>query len=218
MPDQPAAFFDLDRTLVRVNTARRYVRWRVRQRQLGVRKVLRTSYWTVQYALGLLDAERVSREAALTLQGIDEDDFRAELAAWVEGEILREITPAARAEVEARRAAGDVLAMLTSGSPYVANPVAAHLGIGHVLCTRFEVEEGRLTGRVIPPVCYGSGKVAKASAFADAHGVDLDGSRFYSDSISDVPMLERVGQPMVVNPDLRLRRLARRRGWPVLSW
>jgi phosphoserine phosphatase len=64
-------------------------------------------------------------------------------------------------------------------------------------------------------VCYGQGKVVWAERFAAEHDVDLAASYFYTDSISDLPLLERVGHPVVVNPDLRLRRLARKRGWPL---
>jgi phosphoserine phosphatase len=68
------------------------------------------------------------------------------------------------------------------------------------------------------PLCFGAGKVVHASAWARDHGVDLSASAFYTDSVSDLPMLERVGEPRVINPDLRLRRVARRRGWPIESW
>jgi phosphoserine phosphatase len=78
-----------------------------------------------------------------------------------------------------------------------------------------EREDGRLTGRVTPPVCYGQGKVVWAERFAAEHDVDLDAGYFYTDSISDLPLLERVGHPVAVNPDPRLRRLADKRGWPI---
>jgi phosphoserine phosphatase len=72
-----------------------------------------------------------------------------------------------------------------------------------------------LTGQVVPPVCYGTGKVVWAERFAEEHGVDLSASYFYTDSITDLPLLERVAHPVAVNPDPRLRRLAQKRGWPV---
>jgi phosphoserine phosphatase len=67
----------------------------------------------------------------------------------------------------------------------------------------------------VPPVCYGQGKVVWAERFAAEWDVDLAASYFYTDSISDLPLLERVGHPIAVNPDTRLRRLARARRWPV---
>ena len=97
--------------------------------------------------------------------------------------------------------------------------MAAYLGFpGQFVCTHLVSEDGRLTGEVMPPVCYGPGKVVWGERFAAEHGVDLSASYFYTDSISDLPLLERVGQPVAVNPDPRLRRLARKRGWPIESF
>jgi phosphoserine phosphatase len=70
----------------------------------------------------------------------------------------------------------------------------------------------------VPPLCFGAGKIAQAEAYAEARGVSLAESYFYTDSINDLPMLERVGNPRVVNPDLRLSWVARRRGWSVEDW
>ena len=83
------------------------------------------------------------------------------------------------------------------------------------MCTHLESRDGRLTGKVVPPVCFGPGKIVWAERFAAEYGVDLSSSYFYTDSISDLPLLERVRYPVAVNPDPRLRRLARKRGWPV---
>ena len=79
-------------------------------------------------------------------------------------------------------------------------------------------ENGLLTGDLDGPLCYGDGKVIRAEQWAEEAGVDLDVSYFYSDSYSDIPMLERVGHPRVVNPDFRLRRIAKKKGWPILDW
>ncbi len=212
-----AAFFDLDRTLVRVNTGPLYVRWRMRQRQMGVSDLLRASWWTLQYTFGVIDADAVGRAAALSLAGIEEDAFRRECAGWVEAEVLSLITRAARDEVERHKAEGSICALLTGTSPYVADPVAAHLGVPHVLSSRMTVRGGRFTGEV-EALCYGAGKVERARAWAAEHGVDLSRSVFYTDSVSDLPMLEVVGEPRVINPDPRLLALARRRGWPIERW
>ncbi len=213
-----AAFFDLDRTLVRVNTGPLYVRWRMRQRRMGIADLLRVSFWSVQYTLGVIDADAVSRAAAATLAGVDEATFRRECAEWVDQEVLAHITDAARAELARRRDEGFVCALLTGTSPYVADPVAAHLGVEHVLCSRMAVREGRFTGELEPPLCYGGGKLTRASTWAAALDVDLARSVFYTDSVSDLPMLEAVGEPRVINPDPRLFALARRRGWPIHRW
>jgi len=71
---------------------------------------------------------------------------------------------------------------------------------------------------VVKPMCYGAGKVARAERLARERGFSLSDATFYSDSITDLPLLERAGEAVVVNPDGRLRRVARRRGWSVLRW
>jgi putative phosphoserine phosphatase/1-acylglycerol-3-phosphate O-acyltransferase len=108
--------------------------------------------------------------------------------------------------------------LLTSATRYLAGPLAADLGIDHMLVTQLTVENGRFTGEAVRPVCYGEGKTYWAERFAAAHGIDLARSYFYTDSITDLPVLERVGEPRIVNPDPRLGRLAARRGWPIFRF
>jgi HAD superfamily hydrolase (TIGR01490 family) len=213
-----AALFDMDKTLVRANTGVLYARWRVRQRQLPARELVRVLSWSLQYTLGVVDAESVSRFAARTLTGLDEARFAEECRLWFREDVLPRVAARARAEVEARRSEGYVLAILSGSSPYATEPLAAELGIAHVLCTRLAVSEGRFTGEVVAPLAFGAGKVTLATAWARTHGVDLGRSVFYTDSISDLPMLERVGEARIVNPDPRLRWAARRRGWPIERW
>jgi HAD superfamily hydrolase (TIGR01490 family) len=213
-----AAFFDMDKTLVRVNTGLLYVRWRYQRGESGLADVARVTWWSVQYALGLVDADAVSRFAARTLAGRDERAFAAECRAWYAAMVRKHLTERARREVEQRRREGLVPVVLTGSSPYAATPLAEDLGIEHVISSRLRVEHGRFTGEVETPLCFGPGKVQLAERWAREHQVDLAGSAFYTDSVSDLPMLERVGEPRIVNPDPRLRALARRRGWPIEIW
>jgi len=128
------------------------------------------------------------------------------------------VAPGARGVVEDHRSRGHLLTLLTSSSPYESEAACELFGLDAHLSTRYAVRDGRFTGDLELPLCYGQGKVTLAERFAAARGVDLDRSYFYTDSITDLPMLARVGFPRVVNPDPRLRRLARRRGWQALDW
>jgi len=213
-----AAFFDLDRTLVRVNTAKLYVRWRVRENLLPWTDIIRTSWWGLQYTFGVLDLGSVTARALTTLEGLDEAEFRADCADWAAREVFPHVTEHARDEVARRRDEGLELALLTTTTRYVAEPVAELLGVEHILCSGVEVESGRFTGALDGPLCYGPGKVDHARDWASDRGVDLRRSVFYTDSVSDLPMLEAVGEPRVINPDPRLRRVARVRGWPMETW
>ncbi len=106
------------------------------------------------------------------------------------------------------------MAILSSATTYVAEPLARELGIEHLLVNRLIVADGRLTGQ---PLCWGEGKLHWAGQFAAEREIDLSQSYFYSDSISDLPMLKLVGHPRLVNPDRLLRRHARRHGGPIIS-
>ncbi len=213
-----AAFFDMDRTLLLVNSADRWVRWQVRNGEAPRSDLLRLTSWLAQYTLGVLDVEALADNVVRGYRGVSEAALREKVATWVRAEVLETLSMRARNELDARRARGDVCVLLTSATLYAAEPVARAVGIEHVLCSRLEVHDGELSGRHLRPLCYGRGKVAMAEQFARENDVDLARSSFFTDSISDVPMLERVGEPFAVNPDPRLLVAAKRRGWPVLWW
>jgi HAD superfamily hydrolase (TIGR01490 family) len=118
--------------------------------------------------------------------------------------------------IDEHRARGHLIALLSSTTNYLADPLAEELGIEHLLVTKLIVVDGCFTGEVERPLCYGAGKLHWARRFALEHDVDLAQSFFYTDSVTDVPMLEIVGHPQIVNPDPILRRVARRRGWSIL--
>lgn len=213
-----AAFFDMDRTLLLVNSADRWVRWQVRNGEAPRSELIKLAGWLAQYTLGILDVEALADQVVSGYRGVSEAMLREKVARWVRAEVLATLSQQARSELDARRSRGDVCVLLTSATPYAAEPVASAVGIAHVLCSRLDVRDGLLTGTHLRPLCYGHGKVTLAEQFAREHDVDLASSSFFTDSISDLPMLERVGEPYAVNPDPRLRIAALRRRWPVLWW
>lgn len=213
-----AAFFDMDKTLVRANTGVLYARWRFRRGESGVRDMARVMWWSAQYAAGVVDAGAVSSYAASTLRGIDEAAFADQCRLWFDEMVRPIVAPGARPVIEQHRTEGDVLVILTGSTSYAAGLLGDTLGIPHRIASTLEVRGGAFTGAVEDPLCFGVGKVHRAERFAAEHDIDLRASTFYTDSISDLPMLERVGRPVAVNPDPRLAVLARRRGWPALRW
>lgn len=96
--------------------------------------------------------------------------------------------------------------------------IAADLPFDDFGCNRFEVVDGQFTGAILPPMCFGPGKTAHARRLAQEAGLDLAEAAFYTDSYSDLPALLAVGQPIVVHPDPRLLREARKRSWEVQDW
>jgi HAD superfamily hydrolase (TIGR01490 family) len=214
-----AALFDMDRTLVRCETASLYVRY---QRTIGEatrRDSLRVLYWVAQYTAGVIDAPEVAARAAASLAGTTEAAMAARcddlFRRWVEPHVCDR----GRRAVELHRERGDVLAIVTGASPYVAKPLARRLGIPHVVSSVLEVDDqGVFTGRFTPPLGIGHGKVERARRLASELGFRLEDATFYTDSHTDLPLLDIVAEPVVVNPDRRLAWAAKRRGWRVESW
>jgi len=214
-----AALFDMDRTLLDASSGQLYARYLYRTGQIPRRDLARVYWWSLQTRLGLLDMQNMVPRLLAGAAGEDEGQMRALCNRWFADDVLPHLTERGRQQVVEHQRQGHTVAIVSASTQYVVGPLADYLGIpGQYVCTHLDSRGGRLTGEVIPPVCYGTGKVVWADRFAAEYQVDLSESYFYSDSISDLPLLERVGRPVAVNPDVRLRRTARKRGWPVVNF
>jgi HAD superfamily hydrolase (TIGR01490 family) len=213
-----AAFFDVDRTLVACNTGRLFLRDLRRRGEISLLRAIRAMGWMAKYHLSLIDLQVIAARIAEQMRGQSESEFAERCRRWVEDEVLPLVVPGALRQIERHRAEGHVLAVLSSSPTYVTGPLAKVLGIDEVLSTTFEVEGGSFTGRLVGPACVGPGKIHWAESLGARRQVDLRQSWFYTDSYTDLPMLERVGNQVIVNPDPRLRFAAKRRGWPVQDW
>lgn len=213
-----AAFFDIDHTVLEINSGHKWIGYQWKNGRMAFGELMRALWWSVEYRFGLLDFEAMASRVISTYRGQQVAPLEREVEAWFREEIAATICAEARTQIETHREAGHVVALLSSATRFMSAPLGRMLGIEHVLCTELGEAGGCFTGTHVSPACYGAGKVVRAEAFAAAHGIDLARSFFYSDSYSDLPMLERVGEPRVVNPDPRLRRLAQRRGWNAQTW
>ncbi len=213
-----AALFDMDRTLLRRESASLYVRY---QRDIGEASnadLLKALFWVAQYTLGILDHEKIAKKVVAELRGLPETVMAARCDDWFSQYVEPHITDRGREAVRKHLAAGDLCAIVTGASPYASWPLARRLRIDHVVATQFEIEGGVFTGRPEAPLCLGEGKVVRAERLAKSLGFRLKDAIFYTDSISDLPLLLRVAEPVAVNPDPRLRRIAQRRGWRIERW
>ena len=214
-----AAFFDLDLTLLTINSGHS---WIARERRLGRLSLCNTLEAIVKFAayrLSIIDMEDAMRKALALYVGETEEDLDRWTREWYADEVAHTMAPGGGAALKRHRDRGHPLVLLTSSSLYLSRVVQRDLDLDDIICSRYEVgPDGRFTGEPVMPLCYGEGKVVLAERWARQNGVDLDSSYFYSDSYTDLPMLRRVGQPRVVNPDMRLRRYARKHRWEVLDW
>ncbi|HET9449617.1 MAG TPA: HAD family hydrolase [Aggregicoccus sp.] len=215
------AFFDLDKTLLAVNSGALWIRRELAQGHISRLQALRATAWLARYHLGFVSMEDALLRAIAQLAGTHAEPIVRRTEAFYAEQVSALYRPGALEALERHRGAGDRLVLLTSSSGYLSELVARDLCLDAVLCNRFEVDEAGLhTGRPLGALCFGSGKLAHAEQYLRerAEGAPLRDCTFYTDSYSDLPVMAAVGRPVAVNPDPRLRREALRRGWPVVDW
>ena len=212
-----AAFFDLDKTVIAKSSTLAFGKPFYKGGLVNRRAVLKSSYAQFVYLLQGADETQMDRMR---------DYLKTLCAGWsveqvngIVAETLHElIDPLVYDEAvalfeEHRRARRDVVIVSSSGVEVV-GPIGEMLGVDRVVATRMVVENGAYTGD-IEFYAYGEGKATAIRDLATQQGYDLAASYAYSDSVTDLPMLEAVGHPTAVNPDKALRRVAVERDWPV---
>jgi HAD superfamily hydrolase (TIGR01490 family) len=209
------AFFDMDKTLISENSASLYMKHRYERGEISGWDLARGLGAYLRYKLGLLDIRAWTRAEMHQFRGESEEMLAREAGEWLHEMVVDTIYPEAVEIVRWHQEQGHVVAIVSGATKFVVAPLAAHLGIPHFLYTRLETENGCFTGRVIDPLCFEEGKIYWLQQLVDEENVDLAKSWFYTDSITDLALLELVGHPVVTNPDPRLYREARRRRWPV---
>jgi HAD superfamily hydrolase (TIGR01490 family) len=213
-----AAFFDLDRTLIRSSSALALAGSFRRRGLIGRRQLAKAAVWQLVFAARGASHESVRRAAEdglAILRGLARDEMRALVADAMEPTLKPLLYREALELVAAHRAAGERTYVVSAALQEIVDGVAAEAGLDGAIGTLCEVVGGVYTGRPLRPV-HASGKAEAVREVAERDDLDLAASTAYSDSHTDVPFLETVGHPVAVNPDRALRRIARERGWRVL--
>jgi len=215
-----AAFFDLDKTIIAKSSALAFGRPFYRDGLISRREMVKAAYAQLVFRLGGADEQQMARlrdHIARLCQG-----WRVDQVSQIVNETLHElISPYIYAEaaalIDEHRDAGRDIVVVSSSGEEMVKPIAEQLGIDIVIATRMVVVDGRYTGEV-EYYAAGPTKAEAARELAKERGYDLATCYAYSDSVSDVPLLEAVGHATAVNPDRGLRRVAAERGWPVLEF
>jgi HAD superfamily hydrolase (TIGR01490 family) len=209
------AFFDMDKTLIAENSGSLYMKYRYERGEVGGWDLAKGLLAYLQYKAGVLDIRAFTQQAMIEFRGQSERKLLREARDFVAELVLPTVYPEAISTIRKHQAQGHVVAIVSGATKFVVRPLAEALGIKHYLYTRLEVENGRFTGRVIDPICFEEGKIYWLQQFIGERGIDLAKSWFYTDSVTDLPLMDLVGHPIAVNPDPFLFRAARRRQWPV---
>lgn len=213
-----AALFDFDGTIIAGYSATALLKEKFKRREMGLEEILETANVMSQYSLGSIGFSGLMSSAAKIMKGVSEESFRQFGEDLYVEHIAKKVYPETREIIRAHQAKGHTVAIVSSATIYQIEPTARDLDIEHILCSEYEIENGEFTGNIVRPLCFGEGKVLAAEKLAAATGADLDRSFFYSDSSDDLELLERIGNPRVLNPNTKLRAIARDRNWPVQTF
>lgn len=216
-----AAFFDLDKTVVAKSAVLAFTGTMAKAGLLGRRTMLRAAVGQIYYSLfgaNHSTAERI-RKAVLTLtKGWKRD----EVEALVKDALDEVVAPIVFAEalflIDDHLKAGRRVIIVSASPEEVVRPLAHYIGVDEVIATRAEVDEDDCYTGGIELYAYGESKAAEVRRLAAVEGIRLEDSFAYSDAASDLPLLEAVGHPHVVNPDKELRQIAEERDWPILEF
>ena len=214
-----AAYFDLDRTLISGASA---FPFGVEAWRQGLATSSEITKWTIAALTYLIAGDKDDGSTT---------DVRTEFLARIEGasvadmdligqavlpKLVARVRPESRKLITMHHEAGRDTWIVSASPHAIVEPLAASLGMTGAIGTKGEIVDGHFTGRLDGPFVYGSGKASAIEKLASDRGYDLDRSYAYSDSVSDLPMMELVGHPVAVNPDSALDTIAHERGWPIV--
>lgn len=213
--------FDLDNTLLAGDSDYGWAQFLIEQKILDRGEYeARNERFYAQYNDGSLDIGEFLAYQLEPLARYPREQLNAWHAQFMRRKVLPMITAKARALIAQHQARTALLAIVTATNRFVTTPIAAELGIEHLIATEAEEIDGEFTGRHVGIPCFREGKVARVDEFLSARGRGWESfarSYFYSDSLNDLPLLGKVTHPVAVDPDPTLKAHAAARGWPVIS-
>jgi putative phosphoserine phosphatase/1-acylglycerol-3-phosphate O-acyltransferase len=211
---QIGAFFDFDGTVIDGFSSFTFLKEQLLKGYISPAQFVDLVAGFVNYSSGLIGFASLMEIGPRILKGVDESsyiDFSNRICAK---QITPTIYPEAKALINAHKAKGHTVAIISSAPVYQIKPLLEELGVEHLICSHYETRDGKFTGKLLKPVCWGHGKVTAVKNLAKQQSLDLTNSCFYSDSDDDLEALEAVGFPRVVNPNQKLESIAKQRNWP----
>ncbi|MFO7813919.1 MAG: HAD family hydrolase [Pelovirga sp.] len=219
--DPRLILFDLDHTLLAADTNSLWLGFLADQGYLDKERINREQQrWYADYLNGCLDFAAYMRFQLLPLCGIPQQALMTLRELFSEKKLTPHIAPGATDLVRSHHDQGHICAVVTATHHFLAEPAAKLVNIKHLIATEAQLVDGAFTGYPGQTLCFGEGKIMAVEQWLERAGVDptlLDGASFYSDSSNDLPLLERVANPVAVDPDERLKTIATQRGWPIIS-
>jgi HAD superfamily hydrolase (TIGR01490 family) len=213
------AFFDLDKTLIAQNSAQLWIKTRWKEREIKLHHMISASYWLARYHLGFTKFDNIIEKSLMIIEGEKESKLLEQTKSFFHDTIRHLYRPGALEALKKHRDLGHSLSLLTSSFDGLSLLVKEDLKLDYCLCTRLEVNDlGLYTGKTLGPACFGANKVIFAQELAQKLNVNLLDCSFYTDSATDIPLLNLVGRAVAVNPDPHLRTRAQMKKWEIVDW
>ena len=210
--------YDLDETLITADCSSLWIRYMVEKGIAPKRLLAEAACLDALYVRGRLD---IDQQVALLLSphlGMTPAQLAPRVEAFVEERVLPHVSTEARANIRAHRTAGDRCMIISASVAFLVRPIAARLGIADAIGIDVETGGDGITGRISGTPSFREGKIVRLMEWARNASVDLRESWFYSDSHNDLALLEWVTNPVVINGDPVLSKVAAARGWPRHQW
>jgi len=217
-PKDYIAFFDLDKTLANSVSGKALAEAAFRKGLLSNWKLLNAAVLSLEFRLRIRDQLKIIDEMVSWVKGIPEnsiDDLCTEVFNEV---IFPSVYKDAISEIELHKAKNAKVVILSSALTTICRQMAEHLSIDDIICSGLEVKDGYMTGRPLGHLCFGEEKAVRLKRYCEIFNFSLSETWFYGDSVSDTHALNAVGNPVCVNPDKKLRKTAKSRGWKIVNW
>ncbi len=212
------ALFDLDNTLLDGDSDYEWGNFLVSKKLVDeVEYEQANTYFYEQYKNGTLDIVEFSAFSFKPLSLRDRKELDVLHKEFMQSYILPRIKPQTVKVLNKHKDQGDTLVIITATNSFITRPIATHLDIQHLIATEPKIIDGRYTTEIEGTPCFQEGKVTRLNEWLKTNKETMTGSYFYSDSINDLPLLEIVDTPIVIDPDEKLREVATKRSWEVTT-
>lgn len=210
------AAFDLDKTILTVNSSRIVVRKSRAMGMMNSREFRQAIYYSIVYKFDLKDANEIVLSMMQWLKGLKEEEVNAMARDHVVPLLLEMIRDEIRDEIAMHRENNAKIILLSSALPYLCIPVANQLKMDDVVCSHLEVKDGHFTGHAERNLVFGREKAVRMKEYCTSNGFQLDTAWYYGDAFTDRFVMQSVGNPVAVKPEIKLRWMASRKGWKIL--
>jgi HAD superfamily hydrolase (TIGR01490 family) len=212
------AFFDLDRTVLNINSGSALVREAYKTGLMSFSELLHAFYLSYLYKFHLRETSIIISGMGKWMKGLPVPEVEALANQVVTKYLVNAIRPQIHSEINFHRENNAEMVILSSVIVEIGKPMISHLGFDNIICTKMEVENGFFTGLPENKFCFEEEKRVRLKEYCEAGNYSLSEAFYYGDSIADLPALEVVGHPVCVTPDKKLSKIALESGWRICNW